>query len=136
MTAKREPRGVTVGIWPESIFYSDADLALVFGNNPESIAGALLHRAQAAEAIVDNLPKTDDGQLFDAYAPAPGCEAWCVWRYDHEDGWRVSKYHAPLDGDETLEVDDMEDDECELLGVYSSREAAEAAQTKLEESDG
>jgi hypothetical protein len=97
---------------------------------------ALITEAARLEAIVDKWPKTNDGKLFAEYAPAPGTRAWCVWRYDADDEWRVSACHMPEDPDEASAgfgwvVEDAED-EGELLGIYSTREAAEAAKETLE----
>jgi len=81
-------------------------------------------------AIIDDLPKYDDGTLFDEYQAADGTVGWAVWRYPDE-ARNVSRCHRPEDPDEYNTVfcwiiDDC-DDECEVLGVYSTREEAEKA---------
>ena len=79
-------------------------------------------------AIVDRLPKYRDGALYVHYNPAPGVSGWAVWHYSGDTQWHVSACHTPDDPDELSTgfdwiIDDC-DDECDVLGVYSTREAA------------
>lgn len=92
----------------------------------EADTAAELDRLQA---IVDRLPKTADGVLYANYTPATGVSGFALWRYTGEDQVRVSPCHRPDDPDESATghawiIDDCED-ECEVIGVYSTREAAE-----------
>jgi hypothetical protein len=98
-----------------------------------------LERQAAAEikrltAIVDRLPKYRDGALYLNYNPAPGVSGWAVWHYSGDTQRHVSACHTPDDPDEYATgfdwiIDDC-DDECDVLGVYSTREAAEKARTE------
>ena len=61
-------KGVTVLEYPPTVyppmverFYSDGEILDLFGDEDGSLVNKLLHRAQEAEAIVDNLDKTKDG---------------------------------------------------------------------------
>ena len=90
----------------------------------------LVKENAALQAIVDKLPKRNDGTLYDDYAIGPKASGWCIWRYDHEDPWRVShctRGDATLgDGYPEWQICDAEDD-CEVGGVYETKEAAEKA---------
>ena len=87
-------------------------------------------RAERLQVIIDDLPKYTDGKLFSEYQAADGTTGWAAWRYPDE-ARNVSRCHRPEDPDEYNTVfcwiiDDC-DDVCDLLGVYSTREAAEKA---------
>lgn len=93
--------------------------------------------------IVERLSVTADGE---SYQRADERTFFAVWRGGEADSpWRVSTAHVPRDPDEmSLDfewerkrwiVDDAED-ECEIMGVYSTREAAEAAKARQKAKKG
>jgi len=90
----------------------------------------LMAEVDRLQAIVDNLPTRTDGTLYDDYAVGPKAVGWCIWRYDHQSPWRVShctRGDATLgDGYPEWQIDDVEDD-CEVGGVYETKETAEKA---------
>jgi len=95
---------------------------------------AVTAERDALQTIADRLLEhTEDGVPFVPYDPRMNNPPmWAVWRYCEEDEpARVSPCHAPQTPDEVntdfdIIIDDAEDIS-QLLGVYSTRELAEAA---------
>ena len=96
---------------------------------------ACKERAEAADkiallqAIVDKLPKRADGTLYESYVEGQDATGFAVWRSVDGGPLRVSPARKP-DPDwhcgYDWEIDDA-DDVCDVVGVYSTLEAAEKA---------
>lgn len=84
------------------------------------------------QTIVDRLDTTNDGAPI-----VPSGDYWCVFDYpwnmgSEDEATFISPCHMPRDEDERSLgkkwiVTGCEDEECRVIGVYSTRAAAEAA---------
>ena len=95
----------------------------------ENNASAMLDEIERLQAIVAALPTRDgDGTLWPSYVPPPGVKAWCIWRQDDREVWRVSRCAIADEAESIyeLEVFDAED-ECEVGLLFDTKEAAEKA---------
>jgi len=103
-----------------------------------SLAHQLAERDQrilVQGAVLALMPTTDDGVHYVPYGDDR--TFWAVWRDadgPDEEPWKVGPCHVPQDPDEcALDVDwiiESADDECEVLAVYASEEAAIARAKK------
>jgi len=104
----------------------------------ESLEQQLAERDQrilAQEAVLALMPTTDDGVH---YVPCGDDRTfWAVWRDadgPDEEPWKVSPCRVPQDPDECaldfVWIIESADDECEVLAVYASEEAAIARAKK------
>ena len=93
----------------------------------------LMAEVDRLRAIVDRLLcKATDGVHYARYDPQEvNPPLWVVWRYGELEPWRVSKAKAPTTPDEISTDFDVliedADDQCLVLGVFGTQEAAEAA---------
>ena len=96
--------------------------------------------------VLDNLPRTDDGEPYIPFLDRRTFH--CVYRYAAEEdenagGWKAGECTQPLQEDireawewmpqrdGTYWLIEEAEDECEVAGVYTSREAAQAKADEL-----
>jgi hypothetical protein len=84
------------------------------------------------QAIVAKLPKTADGHIYLPWED-DGVEGkyWAVWRYWSEDDnepWQVCPAHIEIgEAPSYWVIEEAEDENIEVLGIYRRKKAAEAA---------
>jgi len=105
-----------------------ANELLDYGVRMDGIIADLRQQLAKAKAVIDRLEKTSDG------VPIVPCENktfWAVYREDQDVPWKVGPCHLPScpeEHDTGFEwiIDDAEDESL-VDGIYSTREAAQAA---------
>jgi len=92
--------------------------------------------------VIDKLPRTDDGEPYIPFLDRRTFH--CVYRYAAEEdenagGWKAGECTQPFQEawewmpqrDGTYWLIEEAEDECEVAGVYTSREAAQAKADEL-----